>query len=77
MPQDTTKVRDVVKNLEERRGGSGSILDEYEYQMGFYRSYLADLRISCLDWLRMEGEPLKLDFDADLLLLGHNHQENG
>ena len=68
MPQDTAKVRDVVKNLEERRGGSGSILDEYEYQMGFYRSYLADLRISCLDWLRVEGEPLKLDFDAEVVV---------
>ena len=66
MPQDTTKVRDVIKTLEERRGGSGSILDEYEYQMGFYRSYLADRGISSLDWLAVEGETFDLDFDADL-----------
>jgi DNA polymerase I/DNA polymerase-2 len=56
----------VIKTLEERRGGSGSILDEYEYQMGFYRSYLADRGISSLDWLAVEGETFDLDFDADL-----------
>ncbi len=68
MPQDTTKVRDVIKALEEKRGGSGSILDEYEYQMGFYRSYLADRGISCLEWLAVEGEAFDLDFDADLVV---------
>jgi DNA polymerase I/DNA polymerase-2 len=66
LPQDTTKARDIVKTLEERRGGSGSILDEYEYQMGFYRSYLADRSISSLDWLAVEGETFDLDVDADL-----------
>jgi DNA polymerase I/DNA polymerase-2 len=66
LPQDTTKARDIVKILEEKRGGSGSILDEYEYQMGFYRSYLADRGISSLDWLLVEGEPCDLDVDADL-----------
>jgi DNA polymerase elongation subunit (family B) len=65
MPQDTAKVRDVIKTLEEKRGGSGSILDEYEYQMGFYRSYLADRGISCLDWLLVEGDPCELEVDAD------------
>ncbi len=68
MPQDTTKVRDVIKTLEEKRGGSGSILEEYEYQMGFYRGYLADRGISCLDWLAVEGEVFDLDFDADLVV---------
>ncbi len=66
MPQDTTKAREIIKTLEERRGGSGSILDEYEYQMGFYRSYLADKSISSLDWLAVEGEAFDLDVDADL-----------
>jgi DNA polymerase Pol2 len=68
MPQDTTKVRDVIKTLEEKRGGSGSILDEYEYQMGFYRSYLADRGTSCLDWLAVEGQTFDLDFDARLVV---------
>jgi DNA polymerase I/DNA polymerase-2 len=68
MPQDTTKVRDAIKTLEEKRGGSGSILNEYEYQKGFYRSYLADRGISCLDWLAVEGEVFDLDFDADLVV---------
>ncbi|HVP80710.1 MAG TPA: DNA-directed DNA polymerase [Thermodesulfobacteriota bacterium] len=68
MPQETTKVRDAIKVLEEKRGGSGSILEEYEYQMGFYRSYLADLSISSLQWLAVEGEPFKTEFDADLVV---------
>jgi DNA polymerase I/DNA polymerase-2 len=66
MPQETTKVRDGIKTLEGRRGGSGNVLDEYEYQMGFYRSYLADRGISSLDWLEVEGETFDLDVDADL-----------
>ncbi len=66
MPQETTKARDMIKTLEEKRGGSGSILDEYEYQMGFYRSYLADRGISSLDWLAVEGEAFDFDVDADL-----------
>jgi DNA polymerase Pol2 len=66
MPQDTTKVRDTIKGLEAKRGGSGSVLDEYEYQTGFYRSYMSDRGISCLDWLEVEGETIKLEFNADL-----------
>jgi len=68
LPQDTGKVRDVVKMIEKKRGGSGSVLEEYEYAMGFYRSYLADKGISSLDWLSAEGEPFIGNFDADFLI---------
>jgi DNA polymerase elongation subunit (family B) len=67
-PQDTGKVRDIIKTLEEKRGGTGSVLDEYEYQMGFYRSYLADTGLSCLDWLVVEGSPFEWKIDADLVI---------
>jgi DNA polymerase Pol2 len=67
-PQDTAKIRDAIKTLEEKRGGSGSILDEYEYQMGFYRNYLADRGFSSLDWFAVEGETFDLDVDADLVM---------
>ncbi|HSB04601.1 MAG TPA: DNA-directed DNA polymerase [Thermodesulfobacteriota bacterium] len=68
LPQDTGKVRDVIKILEEKRGGPGSVLEEYEYTMGFYRSYMVDKGISSLDWLSVEGEPFEGDFDAKVII---------
>jgi len=68
LPQDTQKIRDLVKNLEEKRGGSGSIIEEYEYQIGFYRSYLLDRRLSCLDWLSVEGKEKRMPFNADFVI---------
>ena len=67
-PPDPQKIRDLIKGLEKKRGGSGSILEEYEYQLGFYRTYLVDNSFSCLEWLAVEGEPRKFDFKADLIL---------
>jgi len=60
-PQDTAKARDIIKMLEKSRGGTGVVEDEYEYQIGFYRTYLADKGIDCLDWLEIEGEEIKSD----------------
>jgi DNA polymerase I/DNA polymerase-2 len=68
LPQDTQKIRDLIKNLEEKRGGSGSVIEEFEYQIGFYRSYLVDKGISCLDWLSIEGEPKNFEFDSEIIL---------
>lgn len=68
LPQDTQKIRDLIKNLEEKRGGSGSVIEEYEYQMGFYRSYLVDNGFSCLEWLSVEGDEKKFGFDADEII---------
>lgn len=52
--QDLQKVRDAIKSLELKRGGSGSIIDEYEYQLPAYRVYLAEKELSCLSWLDIE-----------------------
>ncbi len=65
LPQDTQKVRDLIKNLERKRGGSGSVIDEYEYQIGFYRNYLVDRGFSCLDWLSVDGKEKRLPFNCD------------
>ncbi len=67
-PQDTQKIRDLIKNLEEKRGGSGSVIEEYEYQIGFYRSYLADTGLSCLEWLAVDGEEKRFGFNADIIV---------
>jgi len=58
--QDLQKVRDAIKILEAKRGGSGSIIDEYEYQMSAYRTYLAQKGFSCFSWLDVEFEDDKI-----------------
>ncbi len=68
LPQDPQKIRDLIKVLEEKRGGSGSVIEEFEYQIGFYRSYLVDKGISCLDWLSIDGEPRNLGFNSEIIL---------
>ncbi|MCX7723829.1 MAG: DNA-directed DNA polymerase [Thermodesulfovibrio sp.] len=52
--QDLQKVRDAIKVLEKKRGGSGSVLDEFEYQISAYRVYLAEKGVSCLNWFDIE-----------------------
>lgn len=52
--QDLQKVRDAIKTLEAKRGGSGSVYDEFEYQISAYRMYLAQRGISCLNWYEVE-----------------------
>ncbi len=67
-PQDTTKARDIIKMLEKARGGSGVVEDEYEYQMGFYRSYLLDKGVSCMNWIEVDAEETTADLDTEVVL---------
>lgn len=67
-PADSHKARDIIKVLEAKRGGSGNIIDEFEYSVGFYRHYLVDKKFGCLDWLEAEGETVRANFDATLVL---------
>lgn len=52
--QDLQKIRDSIKIFEAKRGGSGSVIDEFEYQISAYRVYLAEKGFSCLNWLEVE-----------------------
>lgn len=72
LPQDTQKIRDIIKSLEGKRGGSGSVIEEYEYQMGFYRSYLLDRGFSCFDWLKVTGDHRSYPFSSDLIIEASN-----
>jgi DNA polymerase I/DNA polymerase-2 len=56
-PQDTHKMRDVIKTLEKERGGSGSVEEEYEYGINAYRKFLMDRRIDGSCWIQAEGSP--------------------
>ncbi|MCD6381647.1 MAG: ribonuclease H-like domain-containing protein [Candidatus Aenigmarchaeota archaeon] len=66
LPQDTQKIRDIVKKLEKRRGGSGSVIEEYEYSINFYRRFLIDKNLSL--WIEVEGEKIEEKYDVDIVL---------
>ncbi len=54
--QDLQKVREEIKILEATRGGSGSVINEFEYQISASRIYLAEKDFSCLEWLEIQTE---------------------
>jgi len=62
-----TKARDAVKLLEERRGGSGSVVEEYEYAINPYRKFLLERAINGSCWLEAEGE-LIAERDGTLMI---------
>ena len=64
-PADTQNVRDIIKVLEEKRGGKGSIIDEYEYAINFYRKFLIDKRINGCCWINVEGKEIKTNYNVD------------
>jgi len=68
LPQHTQKIRDFIKVLEKNRGGTGSIIEEYEYSINFYRRFLMDKRIDGNCWLEIEGEKLNTNYKVDLAL---------
>jgi len=70
LPQDTQKIRDVVKYLERERGGSGSVIEEYEYTINFYRRFLLDKEIAGSCWVEVEGEPIQSKLKCDIVLMG-------
>jgi len=70
LPQDTQKIRDIVKHLEKEREGTGSVIEEYEYSVNFYRRFLLDKHIPGSCWLHVEGEPLQSKLQVDVALLG-------
>ncbi len=64
----TQKVRDLIKVLEKERGGSGSIINEYEYEINFYRKFLMDKKIDGACWIEVEGKKIKPDFQVDIAI---------
>jgi DNA polymerase I/DNA polymerase-2 len=67
-PQDSQKIRDIIKVLEKKRGGTGLVIEEYEYAINFYRRFLIDQRINGNCWLEIEGEKINTDYKVDLAL---------
>jgi DNA polymerase I/DNA polymerase-2 len=67
-PADTQNIRDIIKTLEEKRGGKGSVIEEYEYAINFYRKFLIDKKIDGCCWLEVEGEKIQTNYNVDLAL---------
>jgi len=67
-PADTQNIRDIIKVLEEKRGGKGSIIDEYEYAINFYRKFLIDKRINGCCWVEVDGKEIKTNYNVDLAM---------
>lgn len=64
LPPDTQKIRDIIKKLEKKRGGSGSVVEEYQYSFGFTESFLLENRIYEPGWVEIkEGKIRAVDFD--------------
>jgi len=64
----TQKLRDLIKVLEKKRGGSGSVINEYEYEINFYRKFLMDKKIDGACWVEVEGKEVKPDFRVDIAI---------
>jgi DNA polymerase I/DNA polymerase-2 len=67
-PADTQNIRDVIKVLEKKRGGKGSIIDEYEYAINFYKKFLIDKRINGCCWIEAEGKEIKTNYNVDFAI---------
>ncbi len=50
-PPDTSKIRDIVKKLEKKRGGKGTVVEEYQYSLSFSDSFLLENKIYEPGWV--------------------------
>lgn len=65
---DVHAIREIVKEWEIGRGGSGIVEEEYEYNMTLYRQYLLAKQISGMGFIDIEGDYIKKDYNADIVL---------
>ena len=71
-PPDTQKIRDIVKKLEKKRGGSGSVVEEYQYSLGFTESFLLENKIYEPGWIEIKNgkiNPVRVDEKPDLKVI--------
>jgi DNA polymerase I/DNA polymerase-2 len=65
LPPNAQKMRDIIKEWEE----DGTVIEEYEYVISFYKRYLIDKQISGMQWIEVEGEEVnKKDYQAEKVL---------
>jgi DNA polymerase I/DNA polymerase-2 len=67
-PADPQNIRETIKVLEEKRREKGSIIDEYEYSINFYRKFLIDRRINGCCWVEVDGKEIKTNYNVNFAL---------
>jgi DNA polymerase elongation subunit (family B) len=67
-PADTQNIREEIKGLEEKRKEGGSIIDEFEYSINFYRKFLIDKRIDGCSFVEVQGEEIKTNYNVDFAM---------
>lgn len=65
--RDVQKMRNAIKHLEVQRGGE-LIINEYEYEINFYKKYLIDKKLSGLAWVEVNGQEIKKNWYVDKIL---------
>ncbi len=71
-PPDTQKIRDIVKKLEKKKEGSGSVVEEYQYSLGFTESFLLENKIYEPGWIEIKNgkiNPVRVDEKPDLKVI--------
>ena len=66
-PQDLQKARNAIKHLEVQRGGE-LLLNEYEYEINFYKKYLMDRKLSGFTWVEAKGGDVKKSWKVSKVL---------
>jgi len=56
LSSDLPKVRDLVKLLEAERGGSGTVMGEYQYAVSHAKRYPIEKDITPAGWIEVEGK---------------------
>ncbi len=65
---DLQRIRDNVKLLERKHGGAGLVEEEYEYTIPFFKRYMLDKGLCGTGWIEVEGEQIRSDWSADIVL---------
>jgi len=66
IPPDTSNIRDIVKKLEKKRGGKGSVSEEYQYSLSFSHSFLLENKIYEPGWVEQKnGKIFSIEFEKE------------
>ncbi len=78
-PPDTSKIRDIVKKLEKKRGGKGTVLEEYQYSLPFSDSFLLENKIYEPTWIEEKNGrifPVNLEKEPQLKTIAFDIEIN-
>ena len=78
-PPDTSNIRDIVKKLEKKRGGKGTVLEEYQYSLPFSDSFLLENKIYEPAWIEEKNgkvSPVNLEKEPKLKAIAFDIEIN-